>query len=107
MDVEIVRNPAASEYELLLDGERIGELEYIRTGDVLKITHTVVAQEYSGLAAATGGSRMKTSRRTASSCFEVPLRPRVHRQLVRGGLLWCRSIAVTVRAGYCLTACRV
>ena len=48
MDVEIVRNPAASEYELLLDGERIGELEYIRTGDVLKITHTVVAQEYSG-----------------------------------------------------------
>lgn len=48
MDVEIVRNPAASEYELLLDGERIGELEYIRTEDVLTVTHTTVAQEHSG-----------------------------------------------------------
>ncbi len=48
MDVEIVRNPAASRFELLLNGERIGEMEYIKSDDVLTLTHTGVAPEYSG-----------------------------------------------------------
>lgn len=48
MDVEIVRNPAASRFELLLAGEVIGEMEYIKSENVLTVTHTGVAEEYSG-----------------------------------------------------------
>lgn len=48
MDVEIVRNPGASRFELLLDGERIGELEYIKSDTVLTVTHASVAEDYSG-----------------------------------------------------------
>ena len=48
MDVEIVRNPGASRFELLLGEERIGEIEYVKNEDVVTVTHTRVMEEYSG-----------------------------------------------------------
>ena len=45
-DVEIVRT--ATQFELLKDGRRIGQLRYTRDGDVLTLTHTEVSAEFSG-----------------------------------------------------------
>lgn len=46
--VQIVRNPGASRFELLLDGEQIGRLDYVQRGDVLTMTHTEVSEAHSG-----------------------------------------------------------
>lgn len=46
--VEIVRNPPASRFDLLLDEERVGGIEYVQRGSRVVMTHTEVSQDYSG-----------------------------------------------------------
>lgn len=47
-NVEIVRNPQASRFELLLNGERIGGIEYVQRGSHVAMTHAEVSEEFSG-----------------------------------------------------------
>ncbi len=46
--MEIVRNPAASSFELLQDGQQIGLVTYVQHGDEVTMTHTEVSDRYSG-----------------------------------------------------------
>jgi hypothetical protein len=70
MDVEIVRNPAASRFELLLNGERIGEMEYIKSDGVLTLTHTRCGPgvQRTGSRGAWSRPDCRTSRRTVNMC---------------------------------------
>lgn len=45
---QITHNEAESRYELSLDGEVIGRIDYERDGDVIDMTHTVVDEEHNG-----------------------------------------------------------
>jgi uncharacterized protein len=47
-DAEVVNVPEAHRYELLLDGERIGELAYRQRNDRIAFTHTNVNPAYEG-----------------------------------------------------------
>ena len=47
-DAEVVNVPAAHRYELLLDGERIGELAYRQRNGRIAFTHTNVNPAYEG-----------------------------------------------------------
>jgi predicted GNAT family acetyltransferase/glutaredoxin len=47
-EAEVVNVPEAHRYELLLDGERIGELAYRRRNDRIAFTHTNVNPAYEG-----------------------------------------------------------
>jgi predicted GNAT family acetyltransferase/glutaredoxin len=47
-DAEVVNVPEAHRYELLLDGERIGELAYRQRNDRIAFTHTNVNPGYEG-----------------------------------------------------------
>jgi uncharacterized protein len=47
-EAEVVNVPEAHRYELLLDGERIGELAYRRRNDRVAFTHTNVNPAYEG-----------------------------------------------------------
>ncbi|MCU1490536.1 MAG: acetyltransferase [Acidimicrobiaceae bacterium] len=40
--VQVVHVPEASRYELLVDGERVGLLDYVEADDTVRATHTEV-----------------------------------------------------------------
>jgi predicted GNAT family acetyltransferase len=54
VSIQVVRNDAASRYELLVDGERVGVADFVVEGDRVVLPHTVVdpSQRGRGLAAA-------------------------------------------------------
>ncbi|WP_067182672.1 GNAT family N-acetyltransferase [Microtetraspora niveoalba] len=45
---EVVDDPAASRYELRLDGEVVGFAEYVLRDDTVVFTHTEIRDEYEG-----------------------------------------------------------
>jgi predicted GNAT family acetyltransferase len=53
VSIQVVRNDAASRYELLVDGERVGVADFVVEGDRVVLPHTVVdpSQRGRGLAA--------------------------------------------------------
>lgn len=48
MDPRVVDNPAASRYQILVDGEVAGFAEYHRRGRTISFTHTVVDPRFKG-----------------------------------------------------------
>lgn len=42
MTISVVNDEAHNRYELMLDGDRVGEMDYAIVGDAIHITHTVV-----------------------------------------------------------------
>lgn len=47
-DPQFTKNDAENRYEISLDGERIGFIDYVRDGDVIDMTHTEVDPEHQG-----------------------------------------------------------
>lgn len=45
-DPELVKNEAENRYEIRLDGERIGFIDYVRETDVVVLPHTEVDPEH-------------------------------------------------------------
>ena len=48
MSTAVEHNPAEHRYEVLVDGELGGYLEYARDGDILDLQHTVVLPTHRG-----------------------------------------------------------
>jgi predicted GNAT family acetyltransferase len=47
-NLDIVRNPDAHRFEMQLDGERIGVIDYTQHDSVVTMTHTAVSDDHSG-----------------------------------------------------------
>jgi len=48
MSVEIVPNPEQDRFEIHVDGQKAGQAEYVRRGDLVIFTHTEIADAYEG-----------------------------------------------------------
>lgn len=48
MSVEIVPNPAQDRFEIHVDGQKAGQAEYVRRGDLVIFTHTEIDDAYGG-----------------------------------------------------------
>ncbi|HPJ18040.1 MAG TPA: GNAT family N-acetyltransferase [Actinomycetota bacterium] len=47
-NLDIVRNPDAHRFDMLLDGERIGVIDYTQDDCVVTMTHTEISDDHSG-----------------------------------------------------------
>ena len=48
MTTEVVQDASQNRFQLLLDGEYVGETDYILRDDTIVFTHTIVPDEISG-----------------------------------------------------------
>lgn len=48
MSVEIVPNPERDRFEIHVDGQKAGQAEYVRRGDLVIFTHTEIDDAYEG-----------------------------------------------------------
>lgn len=48
MELKVVNNPAASRYQIFVDGEVAGFADYQRRGSTVSFTHTVIDSKFEG-----------------------------------------------------------
>lgn len=94
---EVVHNPDAGRYELLHDGQVIGDIEYKRRGEAVVMMHTRVAEEFGGRGLAARLAAFALADVRAAGRQVVPVCPYVRRYI--GSHPQWQDLVATDRAG--------